>query len=283
MSSANDKQRGLFRHDGRHTLCPVGIAVVNQLVHLVGSGIAGGVKLLVHYVEQRLDVLRIISLSHTLGKRGIVVGVVEEAVELSHLALKRSTEQYAHLKFHSLQTAYRLVVVLCLYLEVLVDGVGRVEFAHVCRHILQHIQLRKECGRREASHLSAHYRVVQVNPHILLQQRVELLVLVGVEHSLQRLALRQHHVCLHGTQRVGIGHVVPFQFAVHLVGVVESSMYSSHFFYKRRIGNMESSEHIRGLFQVLARNAVQQLGVGCQGADKRQQNDRKHFFHIIYC
>ena len=50
---------------------------------------------------------------------------------------------------------------------------------------------------------------------------VELLVLRRVEYCLQRLALGQHHMSLHGTQRVRISHVVPFQLAVHLVGVVE--------------------------------------------------------------
>ena len=131
MSGTHNKQGWGSLHDGRHTTCPVEVAVVEQLCHLFRSAVARCVELLVHKVKQSLDVLCVVSLDHALGKLGIIVEVVKEAVELLDLSFERRAVQQTCLERQRLKSAYRFVVLLGLLLEVLVDKVCRVELAHV--------------------------------------------------------------------------------------------------------------------------------------------------------
>ena len=283
MACTHGKECGRLLHDGGHLRQPIGIAVVNQGSFLLGRGVARRAEFHVHCLLQGVEVLRIESLRHLLQHLHVELLVVDEAHQLLHLAFhRRAAVEHLCLERHCLQTAAGQVVLLGLSLEILVERARGIELAHMVHQEQQHLELRHQRHRCELAHLGLHHRIAHAGTHLGRHERVEPLVLLGREDCLQRLALGQHHLFLHSLQRVRIGHDVPLQFSIDLLGLGECFLHAVYFLHEAHVGQVVRADDVGRFLQVVARNLVEQLSVYAHCRHHAGGHRHHNSFHLFF-
>ena len=246
VSGAYDKEGGSRLHQGGHLFGPSVVAVIQQLGHLFGRGVARGAFLFLHQLQHLVQVLRGIGGDEFLGLALSLGRVADEAVEVFGLAAEGLVEEDVHLRLYRLQPAYLLA---CLR-GILLEGGVQLFLRVVARRVLQveqHGQLLEDGGGLHA--------VQQGDVHLEVFRHglAHHLEFLRREEALQRGVRGQHHLLLHLHQRFGLHHVGHDQFAVHLLHVLLHLRQGGNAVLDAQGGEVVRAEEVRRFVEPVAR------------------------------
>ena len=224
-----------------------------------------------------------VGLGHRFGQFKIVVGVVDEAHQVFNLTGHRlAVEQQVGLEVERFEAAHRFRSRLGLLLEVVVELVGGVELARMAHHVHEDGELRREGFGLYAAELRLQLRIAHARAYRPDEEGVELPILFGRQQRLERLPFGQHHGGLHQLDGAGGEHVVERQLAVDLLRLGHGILHAGNLVGERAAGQrVERADDVRGLGQPLARNPIQQLGVGSEGEQAHQEQRGDGFLHHV--